>query len=128
MTKVFIDTDIIIDFTKRKGEVLKNLLAQQKLSKIQLITNPVVISEFFTDKRLVESQKLEKAKLLFRFFTPVEITAKIGYIAGDLLREREIDFLGDALIAATCLVRNVPLVTRNKKHFTKVKQLQFYRE
>jgi predicted nucleic acid-binding protein len=32
----------------------------------------------------------------------------------------------DIFIAATCIVHNVPLVTRNKKHFERVEELVFF--
>lgn len=126
MIKVFIDTDVIIDFTNSKGRILINLLTKQRQSKVHLMINPVVISEFFTDKKLKDGQMLTKAKQLFGFFTPIEISARIGYLAGDILREGKIDLIGDAFIAATCVLHNLPLVTRNKKHFAKVNELQFY--
>ena len=126
MMKVFIDTDVIIDFTYGENSILKKLLTKQFQCKIQLVINPVVIAEFFTDKKMQDETKMAEMKELFGFFTPLEITTNIGFKAAELLRHDTTLALGDALIAATCVTQNIELATRNKKHFAKVRDLQFW--
>ena len=47
-----------------------------------------------------------------------------GIKTGDLIRTGLVDSLGDGLIAANCLVKKMHLLTRNQKHFKKVKGLK----
>lgn len=126
MTKVLVDTNIIIDFTKGKSKDLKFLFEKQEEGKINLYVNPVIISEFFTDRNLKNGKKLQKARDFFNLFDLANITKEVGFLAGELLREGKVNFLGDALIAATCLYFNLQLATKDKKDFTKIKQLTFF--
>jgi len=68
--------------------------------------------------------------LLLKFFSKIKFgPAKpkpFGFLAGDLLREEKIPFLRDALIATTCLIHEIQLATRNKKHFQNIPKLEFY--
>lgn len=126
MFNIFIDTNILIDHTHGKNKILYTLLLDQKQKKIELFINPVVIAEFLTDKRLLDKDKLEKALDFLKLFQSIEITTSTGFISGQLLREGRIIVLNDALIAATCLTHDFQLATRNRKHFGKVPNLQFY--
>lgn len=125
MVNIFIDTDILIDFIYKKNKILYTLLAQKKTEK-ELCINPVVTAEFLTDRNLIDEHKLEQAYSLLDSFHMIEINAKIGILSGELLREGNISFLSDSLIAATCLVHNLSLATRNLRHFGKVPDLTFY--
>lgn len=126
MTKVFIDTDILIDYSKGHNKLLENLLEKQTPKQLELWVNPIVIAEFFTDSSLRNKKKLEKAKDFFGFFRVIEINKKIGLLAGEFLRERKVNFIGDALIAATCILGKMHLITGNKKHFSKISELDFF--
>jgi len=126
MVKVFVDTDILIDFTYKKNKILYKLIVEQKAGKAELFINPVVCAEFLTDRKLLDTQKLEEACGFLDSFHMIEITAKIGFLAGQLLREQKIPLLSDTLIAATCLVHDFSLATRNIKHFEKVPELSIY--
>lgn len=126
MHKIFVDTDIIIDYSHGKNKILKSLLETQQQGKIELFVNAIVITEFFTDRYLSNKSKLEKAYELFNFFTVIDINAKTGFLAGELLREKKTDYLGDALIAATCVINSLLFATRNQKHFKRISNLKFY--
>ena len=127
MTKIFVDTDILIDYSKGYSQFLENLLEKQDQKQLELWVNPIVIAEFFTDSNLRNKEKLEKAKDFFGFFRVIEINKKIGLLAGEFLREEKVNFMGDALIAATCILEKIHLVTGNKKHFSKISSLDFFK-
>jgi predicted nucleic acid-binding protein len=91
-----------------------------------LFINPVIIAEFYTDLKLKNKQKREKAGKFLRFFKTINISGKTGLLAGELLRENRVLFLGDALIAATAIAGQLKLATRNKKHFKNAPGLEFY--
>lgn len=124
--KVFVDTNIIIDYTKGFGKELFDLLEKQEKKEVEIFINPIVVAEFFNDKNLKNNKKLETALELFENFQVIDIDKKIGLIAGELLRENKVGFLADALIAATCLKNSLFLFTKNRVDFKKVKQLKFY--
>lgn len=126
MKQIFIDTNIIIDYSKGKDRLLQKLLKLQERCEAELVVNPVVISEFFTDKNLQDETKMARAKELFQLFTHADITCKMGYKAANYLMYGFSLSLGDALIAAFCTEKNIILATRNTKHFHRVYGLKFY--
>ena len=127
MRNVFVDTNIIIDFTKGFDNNLNNLINLQKQNLVGIWVNPIVITEFFNDKSLKNKNNFDRSNKLFNFFKIVNLTGKIGFLAGEILRTNQVNFTADALIAATCLNNNLELVTNSVKDFKKVKSLKFFR-
>ncbi|OGG17160.1 hypothetical protein A3D78_03790 [Candidatus Gottesmanbacteria bacterium RIFCSPHIGHO2_02_FULL_39_14] len=125
MNKVFIDSDILIDYSKGYSQELDKFIKDQEKGNIQLYINPVVITEFFTDKNLRNLKKFEIAIEFISIFNQVDITKNIGMLAGKLLRENQTSYLGDALVAATCINHDFLLVTGNTKHFKNIGELKF---
>ena|SRR3989344_2314472 len=122
MKNTLVDTDVLIDFSKRKDKILKKYFG--KKDQWQLWVNPVIVAEWFNNRELCNTEKLEKAKVFIDLFNCAEIGKEEGERAGALIRNNEINYLGDALIAATCLVKNASLITRNIKHYKNVKGLK----
>lgn len=125
MRKILIDTDVLINFTKGRDDFLKSFLEMQKARQAELLVNGVVLAEFFTDRNLKKRESMQKAEDFFGLFKALEIDRKTGLKAGELLREGKINFLGDALIAASCLIHQAELLTQNEKHFKNVEGLKF---
>ena len=125
MKKIFVDTNIIIDYTKGFDKSLSNLFLLQKQNLVKIFVNSIVIAEFFNDKNLKNKEDLDRANRLFQFFTVLELTGKSGFLAGKFLRTNRVSFIADALIAATCLENKLELMTNNQKDFKKVKGLKF---
>lgn len=125
-SKILVDTSVLIDYSKGFGEILGKLLEAQVQGKVRLLINSVVVAEFMTDQHLRDRQRLGKSVEFMEMFQMVESGREEGMIAGDLLRNGECLATADALIAATCLHHGLPLLTRNTKHFIRVKGLKFY--
>lgn len=123
--RILVDTDVLIDYSRGKSEILGTLLNKQSQGLVILFINPVIVAEFLTDNKLKDESKLKVALEFLNLFSVVEVTKKIGVITGELLRKGKLQFIGDALIAASCLVGDLKLTTRNKKHYSKVKNLVF---
>ncbi len=126
MKNYFLDTDVIIDFSRGNSERLIDFLEKQKKKECKLWVSAIVITEFFAGKSLNNKNNFEKAKKLFDFFGQVEINEKLALKTGELLRENQIDYLADGYIASSCLLDKLVLVTNNKKHYKKVKGLKIY--
>ena len=126
MDRLLVDTDVLIDFTKGKNDILSVILTKQKSNKVTLFVNPVVVAEFLTDRSLKDRKRFQKALSFLTYFDVVSITKKVGVLAGEYLRKSVVPTLGDALIAASCVEGKFELVTRNKSHFKKVSGLKFY--
>ncbi len=124
MKKIFVDTDVLINFSKGYDSDLEGYLEEQNNGRCELYVNPVVVAEFFTDKNLTNPKKYQKAQEFFYFFKTVNIDKKIALLTGRLLREEKTHTLGDSFIAATCLINNFYLLTKNKKDFEAIKGLR----
>ncbi len=128
MTLIFIDTDILIDYSKGHSRFLETLLSGQEMGESELFINPVVVAEFMTDRLLRDKKKRAQAMDFLQLFSFKDVTKSVGSVAGELLREGLLGFLGDAMIAATCTVNKLQLATNNVKHFNKIPSLQLYQK
>lgn len=126
MDKILVDTDVLIDYSKGSSGLLQKLIELQENRKLELFINPVIAAEFFTDQNLAVKSKFDQAEKFLGLFGMININREIGILAGSLSRKKAVSFLGDSLIAATCLQKKLKLATRNKKHFNSVKNLNFY--
>lgn len=124
--RVLADTNVLIDYTKGVEGLFLGLLEEAEKGTVEVVISPVNVAEFLNDKYLNSPQKLEVAKLFLDRFATVEVDREIGEVAGQLMRSNMVGYLGDALIAATCLSRQMVLLTRNRKHFVKIKELKLY--
>jgi len=124
--KIFVDTNIIIDFTKGYTKVLKTLFEKKIKGELELYINPIIVAEFLNDQSLKNKKTKTKALEFLMFFEILPITKETGIIASNLLREDKVSFLADTFIAASCLQHKLLLATNNKKDFQKIKELDFY--
>jgi len=125
MKKIFVDTNILIDFSKGYKTILNTLFASSHQDQ-ELYINPVVLAEYFSDKNFRSPKLLAEGKEFIKFFENLDVTRDVGVLAGDFISKGYASFLGDALIAATCVLNNCLLCTRNRKDFSKIPQLQLY--
>ncbi len=129
MLKLLIDTDVLIDFSKGKSELLKKLLNLSVESKAMLYTTPVNVAEFLNDVFLLKHKdRMLSALEYLGNFKIQPIDKKGGILAGQYLREGGIEFMADALIGGSCVAGGLKLVTRNRKHFNKIKDLEIYQD
>ncbi len=126
MTPIFVDTDILINYSKGHSRFLETLLSGQERGDIELFINPIVVAEFMNDRSLRDEKKRAQAMDFLQLFSFKDVTKSVGFVAGELLREGRAGFLGDAMIAATCIANKLQLATNNVKHFNKIPSLQLY--
>ncbi|MEK7517938.1 MAG: type II toxin-antitoxin system VapC family toxin [Patescibacteria group bacterium] len=125
MTSYLLDSDILMDFFKKKEEAVD--LITKLIDKGNLFTSILSVAEL----RAGWSKK-QAEFFLQRFYNLVEIkniTKEIAELAGKFrweYKERGITLPTiDTLIAATAITEDCQLVTRNKKDFP-MPQLKLY--
>ena len=115
MTKILLDTDVVINILKKKEETLKKINA---LKDCEFYISPIVIAEVYAGAR---SKEIEQIEQLFSFFKVIDICAVIGRISGNYANRYKKAFNGisleDYIIAATAKRYNLSLWTYNKKHY-----------
>lgn len=120
---ILVDTDILIDYSKKRSRVLEDLRNQG----CQLYLSPINIAEFLNSKTLIDNpRKQEQADEFISSFRVSSIGTHTAKLASFILRSVNNSYLGDAFIAAVCLENKFKLLTRNKKHFETIKGLEFY--
>ena len=126
MKHVLVDTDVLIDYTKGKDDALAGLFELQSKGEIELYITPVNIAEFLNDTALKTAEKQKKAQDFLRLFSVCDLTSAMGVAAGAYLRKKTVSYLGDAMIAAACTESHLLLMTRNRRHFSRIPGLTFY--
>ncbi len=126
---MILDTTFIIDLMRRNESALatkERLLSSNETFRISSAT----VFELWSGIAASDRAGLEKAKVLAAM-KGVDligmgriIAEKAGEIHGSLIKEgNAIDHI-DAMIAATAMLENETVLTRNTKHFTRVTGLK----
>ncbi|WP_048150090.1 type II toxin-antitoxin system VapC family toxin [Thermococcus sp. AM4] len=118
-----IDTNILIYY-------LADAIPEEELSKVEEILrksfNISIITKIeFLGWKGHTPEGFEKSKEFISFANIIPLTDEIADVAIELRRKVSIK-LPDAVIAATALVHNLTLVTRNVKDFEKIEGLRIY--
>ncbi len=115
MTKILLDSDVIINLLKKKEETIEQLNA---LGESEFYISPIVIAEIYAGARPKEIEQIEE---LFSYFKTVDINPQIGIITGEYANKFRKAFSGisleDYMIAGTAKYYNLALWTYNKKHY-----------
>ena len=125
---ILIDSDIIIDFLNNQNSAI-NFIKDTTISKEMFIS---VISWVEVVYGFIKNKSLNKEKLFQNLLEDYQITIvsidkkvaeKFLDIKIGLEKQKQplADF--DLLIAATAIANNLSLVTRNTKHFKRIKNL-----
>jgi tRNA(fMet)-specific endonuclease VapC len=116
-----LDSDVIIWHLRagKREEISKHLAALSE--RATLMTTALCVAEVEQGVRPGEE---ERTRALLRSLPMLAIDREIAERAGEIVRELratgETLSLADALIASACLIHEVPLVTLNVRHFSKV--------
>ena len=131
MTKILLDTDVIVDFL-RNGIDVSGIFNDIKNKKAQCSVSVITAFELYNGALLSPNsgQKLEDLNIILG---SVEITSfdnSKSYVASKiysyLVKKGMKLEIRDILIAACAISKNMKILTNNKKHFNRIPELQFY--
>jgi predicted nucleic acid-binding protein len=117
---IVIDTDIFIDFL-RGYEPSKNWF--DKLQTFEVLISVITEAELLSGKGCKDPEALRKTSLVMQIATKLIVDSAIAKKAGELQRNLDIPF-SDSIIAATALLNNAKLITRNLKDYKRIKNLE----
>lgn len=126
---VCLDTTFIIDLLRGKKEI-KLLIQKFNNLNEDLTISPISIKEVIYGvyaSNKIEEEK-EKIESLLNSFIMLNFDKESAFLAGKI--EFELDKTGkmidteDIMIASTAIANEETLITRNKKHFERIKELK----
>lgn len=127
MSAFFLDTSIIIDYLRGKREILELV---EKIES-ELSSSYLCLAELFEGiYRSKNPKKLEKdimtffKGLDFIYGTDEKIARRFGKIRATLKTQGNVVEDIDIFLAATCIENNLVMLTNNKNHFQRVKDLR----
>lgn len=130
--KIIVDTNILIDFSRRK-KVPKGRLVWPKLVSFakggghQLILPSIAIFEFFAGSEMANVVNQQKAENLLTDVIVLDLDKEVAKEGAGLFRQYQAE-IGpiDYLLAATAIVLEGELATLNPKHFKIFKNLHLF--
>ncbi len=121
---LIVDTDIIIDFLRHQSEVLL-----QVASQYQCCITAISLFELQIGTIRSEQQKQRFSQALSHFsILPFDANAAhhASTVGRHLQQSGQMIGLPDTMIAGICLSQDLPLLTRNTRHYTRVTGLQIF--
>ncbi|MCU0492725.1 MAG: type II toxin-antitoxin system VapC family toxin [Chloroflexaceae bacterium] len=123
MSNVLVDTDILIDVARNIQTAVDYLDEQARRSTLAVST--ITVMELLVGCRNKTEQR--KVERFLQRFVLLKLDEQISDKAVDLLRQYRLShglLMPDALIAATALVNDTGLVTKNQRDYRFIADLQ----
>lgn len=130
MQKVFVDSDYLIDFLRGRSYA-RHLMERIRDREIIATASSITAFELYSGAFLSSSpeKKLAEAEAVLEWLDVVQVGKGVmreaARIYAALRTEGAMIELQDIFIAASCISLDLPFLTRNKKHFERVKGLRF---
>ena len=122
---VLIDSDIVIEVLRGRDPAILSEWSKLADSRWPILVSPIAVAEIGAGALAHEMPAIT------RFFAPltcVAIGEKVGWLAGEYLRQYSKSHnlkIADALVAASAVLQQAALWTRNRKHYP-MTDLSFY--
>ena len=123
MRKILLDTDIIIDILRNHRETIQLV---KKISTDELYISGITEAEIFAGKDLSDENKRKLCMELLSKFEKINPNNIILRKAGEFRRKYGVP-LPNCIVAATTYELNAELLTRNLKHYMKIKEVKIFR-
>jgi len=116
--KILVDTDIYIDFFKKKpwARAIFSLPAHK------IFYTTITVKELLNGAKSGADE--ERILRFLHFHTELRITSEVAEKSFSLMQKHPRLSRNDALIASCALVKRLPLITRNIKDFSFIEDLQ----
>ena len=123
---ILVDTNIIIEMLRKKDKtsaIYLNLFTAAKNNTPYI--SFVSIIELYAGTGMDNTNQKKATDMFIETVNILSPTEEVYKTAGELIRTYRIQFQ-DALIAAQCIVDDLPLLTLNTKHFIQIKELSLF--
>lgn len=123
MNQLLVDSCVLIDFIRRPDKnksIFVNFIKQSYALKSSIITH----TELYSGKSVWQNkQALVEIETLFSQIDIIPLTLSVSIEAGKIRSKYRLELI-DSIIAATAKIENLPLLTLNQRHFSKITGLK----
>jgi len=130
LTRVCLDTDVLIDYLRKPSDDVKRIMERVFERKVSACTTSVNAFEIWLGAHLAP-KKAELVRDTEDFFGQLEVvdfdyesSVEAGRVLADLRMRGETIEIRDLFVGCVCRVRGMPLITRNLKHYRRVRGLR----
>ncbi len=124
---ILIDTNIIIDFLRKQNKQ-QSYLWRIKEADFNCIISTITAFELYAG--VISSRHKDDLKKLLKWLDLQPFTIEIAKISAeiykDLKSKNQLIEFRDIFIGATAIQIDIPLLTQNEKHFTRIKGIRIY--
>jgi predicted nucleic acid-binding protein len=125
-----LDTDVLIDYLRKPSDEVKRVMESVFERKVSACTTSVNAFEIWLGAYLAP-KKAELVRDTEDFFGQLEVvnfsydsSVEAGRVLADLRRRGESIEIRDLFVGCVCKVSGMPLITRNLKHYRRVRGLK----
>lgn len=129
LTRVCLDTDVLIDYLRKPSDEVTRVMESVFERKVSACTTSVNAFEIWLGAHL--AKKAEVARDTADFFRQLEVvnfdyesSVEAGRVLADLRKRGEAIEIRDLFVGCVCKVSGMPLITRNLKHYRRVRGLK----
>lgn len=127
MTAVLVDTNIIIDYLRRKDKQNSLFFKVFGQRKNKAIVSATTVTELWAGKSMARKKVFQRVKGIIDKCKIIMPDLETSRLAGEILRKTDCQIaFQDAQIAALALRNKLPLLTLNEKDFQSIKGVALF--
>ena len=127
---VCLDTDVLIDYLRKPSPEIKSFMEYVFEKRLSACITSVNAFEIWFGAFLAP-EKAELAHCTEDFLSQLEVvdfdyasSVEAGRVLADLRKRGELIEIRDLFVGCICKVSNMPLITRNLKHYKRIRGLK----
>jgi len=130
LARVCLDTDVLIDYMRKPSGVVKRIMKGFLERKVSVCTTSVNTFEIWLGAHLAPKQMglVEETRDFFDHLEVVnfdyETSVEAGRVMASLRRRGQVVEIRDLFVGCICRVGGMPLITRNLKHYKRIRGLK----
>ncbi len=129
LNKVLLDTNILIGWIRSRDKKFTSKIEAVTYHGFSPIISAVTLAELYSGLGMNDPDEKRYIQIMLEGFEVLIPDQEIFKKAGEIIRKSKYSIdLGDATIAATCLIHNLSVFTLNYKHFKGIEGLKVITE
>ena len=130
LVRVCLDTDVLIDYMRKPSDAVKRIMKGALDRKVSVCTTSVNTFEIWLGAHLAPKpmELIEETKDFLDQLEVVnfdyETSVEAGRVMASLRKSGQVIEIRDLFVGCVCKVSDMPLITRNLKHYKRIHGLK----